>query len=43
MEKGVAFWEEGKQISALSNLTEGIADIKKRKKLIRLADKSDAG
>ena len=43
LEKGVALLEEGKQVSALSKLKEGIADIKKRKKLIRLADKSDAG
>ncbi|XP_072177446.1 uncharacterized protein [Diadema setosum] len=43
LEKGVALLEEGKHVAALSKLKEGIADIRKRKKLIRLADKSDAG
>ncbi|XP_071504484.1 solute carrier family 23 member 1-like [Diadema antillarum] len=42
LEKGVALLEEGKHVAALSKLKEGIADIRKRKKLIRLADKSDA-
>ena len=43
LEKGVASLEEGKIVPALSMFKEGIADLKKRKKLIRLADKSDAG
>ncbi|XP_072166153.1 uncharacterized protein [Diadema setosum] len=43
LEKGVALLEEGKHVAALSKLKEGIADIRKRKKLFRLADKSDAG
>ena len=43
LEKGVAFLEDGNQISALEEFKGGVSDLKKRKKLIRLADKSDAG
>ncbi|XP_041484375.1 uncharacterized protein LOC121430987 [Lytechinus variegatus] len=43
LEKGVALLEEGKQVTALVLLKEGIADITKRKKHIRIADKSEAG
>ena len=43
LEKGVALYEEDKWDPALVKIKEAIAEVKKRNKLIRLADKSDAG
>ena len=43
LEKGVALYEEDKRGPALDKFKEAIAEVKKRNKLIRFADKSDAG
>ena len=43
VEQGKAFLEKGKTESATTSLDEVVSELKKRNKLIRLADKSDAG
>ncbi len=43
LEGAISLLEEGEAVNASSAITEAIKSLKKRNKLIRIADKSDAG